>query len=956
MDIPRLLLHWGKSEEDGHGKHTDRYYPTVLHMLDAGCMGIMLYRYWLHPKAKAILRRNFGMSEEECGRFVGWVIAAHDLGKISWPFESQAMDLLRSTVGEVPDYPIRKGATESDDRHANLTASSLWWELKDTLLAKGLAGKALYVLASILSGHHGEFSVDFAPLPADQRSWMKDRKAGIELFVELFGMDGLLGKGVLSSATRSISSNSAIILATLVCLSDWIVSDKDYMEFRKPAGYATIDHVWLAARKEALLSESDLPKADWNEVDRLEEIKGMSVDDAKKLDKLKTKPLGKMKYLLNKRGFRDRPGKMPGRTFKDIFGANFIPNPLQNVCDRVARSIPKGAQFMVIIEAPPGTGKTEGAMWIALKTDLRRGFYWALPTMATSDQMMKRCQRFLEKALVGKVSVQLAHSHKILNMDFKKLKGHKVSYGSDNEGECTANEWMFSSKRSLLAPFGVGTEDQELLGCIRSKHWVVRNVGMFGKTGIDDEAHAYDCYTSTLMESSLAWRGKTSGSSIILSATLPEAKKMALVSAFLGMEVEDLRSFGASYPGVTLVIKQGRKYKIRNFPVPLGPSDRYDIGIRLAPGGYKAAVDVLDEHAAEGGCLGIVCVTIDHSIETAEMAKKKFGDRAEIILLHGRMPYFERQKAENRVKEVLGKDAIKDGTRPGMNGDKRLFIVVSTQILEQSLDLDFDLLVSELSPMDLLIQRLGRMRRFMILGLLTDKMRPEPLRKAKFVVMTPVEMADGTLDYEKCEKIYYQYLLDYTKDILTRIRKISIPEDVPKLVDEVYQKIDSADAIRWTEKYHEMLMADMTHKATAWRRVIPANLYDAADFLGKVSGPMDDDDDATRLEEVPTLQGVCLRQIQDGRIMTLDGTLEIPPDKWNESYANMKWWISMLPTLFMNQCRIPLWFSKESPMETPNAWKKVPLLRNSVMIIFSEPNMMHGKLLYRPGIGITLEK
>ena len=382
-----------------------------------------------------------------------------------------------------------------------------------------------------------------------------------------------------------------------------------------------------------------------------------------------------------------------------------------------------------------GEGKTEAAMYLADRFAARlgqRGCYFALPTQATSNQMFTRVREFLKGRYPDNiVNLQLLHGHAALNAEFQTLL-----QSADAEPECVcedndlhdhrpgviAAEWFTYRKRGLLAPFGVGTIDQALLAVLQTRHVFVRLFGLAHKTVIIDEVHAYDAYMTTLLERLLEWLAALGSSVVLLSATLPKARRDALASAYVkGLGGNIALPPDDRYPRLTWVgqadsgsrhvetsERSSRKLSLQwiDGAVPKD-GDAFPLGERL-----RVALEA-------GGCAAVICNTVTQAQKVYLALKEYFvgnaDDGAPILdLLHARFLFKDRDERERRCLVRFGKPgALVDF------GDKDLrevrrpnrAVLVATQVIEQSLDLDFDLMVSDHAPVDLILQRAGRLHR-----------------------------------------------------------------------------------------------------------------------------------------------------------------------------------------------------------------------------------------------------
>ena len=367
--------------------------------------------------------------------------------------------------------------------------------------------------------------------------------------------------------------------------------------------------------------------------------------------------------------------------------------------------------------------------------------------------MFGRVRDFLQDRYKdGLVQLQLLHGHASLSSEFEVLrKNHNRIFAprysgveEDDHLEVVASEWFTYRKRGLLSPFGVGTIDQALLAVLQTKHVFVRLFGLAHKTVIIDEVHAYDAYMTTLLERLLEWLAALGSPVVLLSATLPRSRRNGLLAAYLrglGDQSEEIRS-DASYPRISWVSGNS------------GPSART---VRVSPRGTKEVSmewtggsvpahdgssfplgERLREALAQGGCAAVICNTVRRAQEIYRALKPYFPGTAEdgkpeLDLLHAQYLFQDRDKREKRS---LARFGSRVRTRSGPNKA----VLVATQVIEQSLDLDFDLMVSDMAPVDLLLQRAGRLHRH-------ERRRPHGLGQPRLLVCQP-EMDGGVPRFE----------------------------------------------------------------------------------------------------------------------------------------------------------------------------------------------------------------
>jgi len=456
------------------------------------------------------------------------------------------------------------------------------------------------------------------------------------------------------------------------------------------------------------------------------------------------------------------PSKWQFQPTKNIYHERFgisQPRPVQEIItDAVSKSSDAG---IFIIEAPMGDGKTEAALAAAEMLAAKagsRGIYFALPSQATSNAMFTRVKHWMKcfTSQGGALSIRLSHGKAALNDEYD---GIRVS--NNNEDTVIVNEWLTGRKKGMLADFTIGTIDHVLMAGLQQKHLALRHLGLANKVLIIDECHAYNVYMESYLLKSLRWLGAYGVPVIILSATLPTQRRRSLVAAYLGENEigygEDW-STSLQYPLVTYTNDKNVE------SVAVAPSARSQ-DVAICELEKSELVKTLKQQLKNGGYAGIICNTVKEAQRIYKEVSEAFDDNTTVELLHSGFMLCDRVKKEDNLLAKLGKDATdRSGT----------YIIVGTQIFEQSLDIDFDVLFTELCPMDLLLQRIGRLHRH------ERNNRPTGLQNTTCYVMgTNIEDLDkgSTAVYEEC-------LLMRTVTALPQ--NIVLPQDIPKLVACVY--------------------------------------------------------------------------------------------------------------------------------------------------------------------------
>jgi CRISPR-associated endonuclease/helicase Cas3 len=500
-----------------------------------------------------------------------------------------------------------------------------------------------------------------------------------------------------------------------------------------------------------------------------------------------------------------------------------------------------------VIEAPMGYGKTEAALAAAYRLIADRkatGLYFALPTRITSNRIHERVQPFVDRISADPAAVPLAHSASWLAETEPAAKLYPASPG-DAEAEEHARagrSWFASAKRALLAPYGVGTIDQALLGIVAAKHFFVRQFGLAGRVVILDEVHTYDLYTSTLIDALVKRLRELQCTVIILSATLTEKRRRELLGSAGDQPVS------AAYPlvsgAVGSLIERAcdppppRTIRIRNVSGAVPPEDAID-------------------RASHGECLLWIRNTVDEAQETYRaLQAANFQGGPEVALLHSRFPFFRREQLEEGWMTRLGRDS---GDRPSG------CVLVSTQVAEQSVDIDADLLITDLAPTDMLLQRIGRLWRH------DRPIRPCPHPEAwiQMPQLDDASLRDATEKelreaLGKTAHVYAPYVLLRSLQRWRAKATLLLPDDIRLILEATYSDPSPDEPPAWRqlreqlEKRKEKMAGQALNATTVW--YTPAlpddegvqtryNTYPTAQILlARKITPLDSRADSVRLD------------------------------------------------------------------------------------------------------------
>ena len=742
-----LWLLWGKTVKGEDGQTIT--HPLLCHMVDVAEVTGALWDLSLGAGMRARITDALGCDDATArGTLMFWA-ALHDLGKASPAFQRGYKPAVPLLEAEGLSFRQEYGG-DAGAWHGHISA----WALPALLERCDTPRPLARDLARGLGGHHGcwpppGFDQELNPDHTGDPSWDRARLDLVNALATLYSSASLTGR----LQGRAERQALVTLVSGLVSTADWLGSMQSHFPANPTANELTA-YAQLAAERarEALSCEQ------W---DRWQ-------------------------------------APANAATFQMLF-PKYAPRPAQQQVIDLAPGL--NGPSLVLIEAPTGSGKTEAALYLAdywAHTLHQRGLYVAMPTTATSDQMHSRVGQMLATRYgPGKIEPLLVHGQARWVSEPREVSGGAAendSAGPDTApgaADIDAMSWFLPLKRSLLAPFGVGTVDQALLSVLLTRHFFVRLFGLAGKTVIFDEVHAYDTYMSTLFARLLSWLRAQGCSVILLSATLPMATRRALLKAYGVPEAAQQTDVG--YPAATWACGD------TSGAIPLSAGPDRVLHLDWLPHGDEHLIAALRERLADGGCAAVLCNTVARAQAVYEALRAAaIVPPEDLTLFHARYPLAWRKDIEDRVVSRYGF---------GVAPEQRRGIVVATQVIEQSLDLDFDLMVSDLAPIDLLIQRAGRLHRH------ERKGRPSPVAEPRLLLVTP-ENAASLPDWGSDAYVYAPYILLRTWLTLKEHTSLALPSETQALIEAVYGDVEPeasgemADALakarqQWRNEEHE---------------------------------------------------------------------------------------------------------------------------------------------------------
>ena len=839
------------------------------------------------------------MEEELLIRTAGFLARTHDLGKLTVAFAG----------------PILNPLPEAKQRLEVYTELH-WHEQKRKHSPHALAGEVILRklgcpagLASIVGAHHGQpqeaakVEEQLEEECYESNYWPKGReKFWRECWQKLFD-DALQESGFFSVEELPMLSVPAEILLTgLLIMADWIASNPQYFplipveELGSECLYPVrVERAW----------QKFAPTFPWS-------VQG--------------------------------PASNP-EMFRERFG--FLPNEVQQAMLNAANETQTPGIF--ILEAQMGVGKTEAALAAAEVLAQRcgeGGIFFGLPTQATANGIFDRLLSWAQKQSDGlEHSIRLAHGMAEMNADYLKLQQEAVPVEDDPDTEpqdrVMVHQWFQGSKQALLANFVIGTVDQLLMAALKQKHVMLRHLGLAGKVVVIDECHAYDAYMNCYLDRALNWLGWYQVPVILLSATLPAKRRTELVTAYLNKKIQPDAPWKTSRGYPLLTWTDGEQVQQRAISWNVQPRC---IKIKLLT--EERLPETLQNALQEGGCAGVIVNTVRKAQAIAARLKAELPG-FEVLVLHAQFLMSDRAEREKRLLERIGKRSTTE--------QRDRLIVVGTQVLEQSLDVDFDFMVTEICPMDLLLQRIGRLHRH------PGRVRSRLVQDACCAVL-----GTGTEEFDEGSvAVYGKWLLWRTRKLLPE--ELSLPGDIARLVQDTYgwepdslPETSQSIAARQTyelerDKKRQNADAFVVLPPEEHRKMPQRNVLDG--WMNDIGATHDAGTRAAVRGEDPSVDVLVLMRDSVGNVCLLPGEDEkvgacVPVDQPPQQEEALR--------IARQKLRLPGYFSKEwTAKQTVDeleretrkhfaAWQHSPLLCGELVLLLDEHQTAHlaGQLLH----------
>lgn len=930
---PAVARAWAKSSIDASGTQT--WCPLWLHLLDTAATIERLATTWALPSLEASARDQLTTSPDPITDLVAlarWIGVLHDIGKLTPAFASKvpALDdrmreagLTHEHLDEIDRRRLPHGLAGQNSLIAVL--EGIGWSSEQQL-------DSAYSLASVVGAHHGipPQEIGSALLAArpdlyGDYSWQAAREELFTFVTERTASPEQLARW----STVTWKQPFLVLLSGLVITADWLASNTDYFPLlaQDDLGIPLLDPVAHSRRAARAWDRIEVPLP-WLPQDT-----------------------GASAHALLTRRFSLPAGAQP--------------RPLQEQALHAARSM--DVPGLLILEDSTGSGKTEAALLAAESLAARSGrsgILFALPTQATTDAMFTRQLAWLTHIASDYDSghspdyynVQLVHGRSRLNQQARRLRhegrlvhdsllGTLASPTEDSsvrtpscvygepDGELTPPAfiapWFSGRKRTMLADFVTTTVDHVLLAALRSPHLALRHLGLARKVVIIDEVHSYSTYMNVYLDRALTWLASYRVPVILLSATLSNQRTRELISAYrrgLG-DTAGTASINAPFP---CVITAGHE-DVTVAPCEAGRSAvvRFD---RLSHD--DALLPLLTTKLADGGCALIIRNTVKRAQQTYEELRAVFGD--DVTLNHARFTIADRQAKDDDLLRRFGPP--RDAT-----GRPHRAVVVATQVAEQSLDIDFDLLVTDLAPIDLLLQRAGRLHRH-------ERPRPSSLRQPEcYVAWLPHPDHEPRLE-PGAAAIYGERNLLLSAAALNRAIAdggyLRTPQEVRSVMESVYGAppagpVAWAEALRLAERKATTTEREKTQSAKPFLLKEPRRTRATlVDWLRETMTPQDEDRAAVRDGEDSVEVILLQRQMRDGveQLLTLPTATPCPDTVIPTSHLPVP---GVIDTMARSAVRLPRRFAGRLLDQTlaeleagchVSSWQDSPLLRGQLFL------------------------
>lgn len=694
------------------GKTIPFEYPLVLHLIDSMAVGDALWDNYLSSNQKNFLAERLGITLSETKSLVLYTIGMHDIGKANPYWLSHTLKL-NSNHSLFQDFPWKECSDQSDNWRHDL-AGGVYFANHSQIAYPSYLGS---LLIRTTSGHHGHFQDDKVLGMKEDFStgklWVEAQQNIEALILQLSGMQP-------NMSVQKPSDSVTLLITGLVVLADWLASNSKYI-YAVHQNYPTYQNHYVESVKHAtnVLKREGLQKPVWKE----------------------------------------------NLSWGNIFPLIPNPNPLQETF--ITHKSIFEQPGILLISAPMGMGKTESSLYAAAQfgKNLKLNGTWvALPTKATTNAMFERMVGVSDKWFNQSLNtVALMHSSSLIaeaiantptseRISSNQILGDKTAtqiYDTESVQDFISS-FLQEKRQGGLSNLVTSTVDQMINVSIPLKHNMLRWVGLTNKTLILDEVHDFDVYTFGLIKKLVEWCATFQVPVIAMSATLSKKSQQDLFNAYVmnlnprppeNKKENFVPAEGINSPGWLYGTVSENKIITTSEAIPEEKNPvMYQTYLTKTKDFTETVTTICLEENKHNPTILVVCNTVNQATGIYRNLSTNSDIKIPIMLLHSRMTETQKTHIIKSMMEKVGKKA----------SHRSPHILVATQIVQQSMDIDYDMLITPLAPLPDLLQRVGRVHR-----------HPTPKRSHKYVnnplahIIVPIEHFQSPSDKSKTTRPYY---------------------------------------------------------------------------------------------------------------------------------------------------------------------------------------------------------
>lgn len=752
------------------GKSIPIEYPLFKHLIDTSIFAELILEKIVSQQQINIMINDLDINKDMLVEIIKFAAGMHDIGKCNPEWQVNTLKI-HPEHESLKDLIIPETINKDLNKWRHDINSGVFFANNSRIKNTGFKK----LLTEISASHHGDFNVSKEVLKHSKYSidlkWVETQQKIEEKIIEVLELENIIDYE-LKINNDNDSVRSKILITGIVVLADWLASRGDFI----------------------VQTENQNSYKEYRNNTRKIANKHMNLLGL-------NKPLWKKEI-----------------TWESMFPQISTPNDFQKSFIEQQETFKTNG--LTLISAPMGIGKTETALYLASINGSHTnnsGFWLTLPTQATANAIFERSTEVIEKIYSNKEnSVALLHSNSKLNEAMEKItKKNKRVFAEDvinykenmddfdessavelensfyNASNLFISEFLVEQKTGGMSSAVISTVDQAINSVTPLKHNMLRWLSITGKTIILDEVHDFDSYTFNLIEKFLEWAGYFNLNIILMSASLSEKSQKKLVKAYAGNRNTEnvIPNGGINSPSWVHIKNYNNESINKNVSNYIKPQEYNEYTINMMETDSPTdEIEKIIKNNKNANTL-VVSHTVNQAISFYRKIKENYD--GEVILLHSRMTENEKQKILKNILSYSGK--------PGVSKERKPHILISTQLVQQSMDIDYDLIISIMSPLPELLQRIGRVYRHdqgdrraqeyinnPQVYLLIDKTFMHILKNRDFTIEDTYKLNKASsVPYSEWEILITLFTIDeYTKNE----KKKNIKKDIAKIFDLYYQK------------------------------------------------------------------------------------------------------------------------------------------------------------------------